>query len=101
MTARLASIVTNLAALLAARGDTAGADDEHDPEGATASGEWSRLAGLRVEAVAELAALDEAQARLDAGVYGVCTDCGAAIPVARLEALPAATRCVSCAARHR
>lgn len=37
---------------------------------------------------------------LQKGEYGVCESCGEAIPVARLEALPHATFCVSCAGRR-
>ena len=45
---------------------------------------------------AELGALQEAIARLDAGHYGECKDCGTTIPEARLAAYPSALRCVSC-----
>ena len=45
---------------------------------------------------AELQALDAALARLDAGRYGLCTDCGVAIPKARLDAAPEAPRCLAC-----
>ena len=45
---------------------------------------------------AELQALDAALARLDAGRYGLCTDCGVAISKARLDAAPEAPRCLSC-----
>lgn len=45
---------------------------------------------------AELQALDAALARLDAGRYGLCTDCGVAIPQARLDAAPEAPRCLAC-----
>ena len=45
---------------------------------------------------AELGALEEALARLDAGEYGECRDCGATIPEARLAAYPSALRCVAC-----
>ena len=45
---------------------------------------------------AELQALDAALARLDAGRYGLCTDCGVTIPKARLEATPQAPRCLAC-----
>jgi DnaK suppressor protein len=45
---------------------------------------------------AELAELDSALLRLDAGTYGVCPDCACAIPEARLKALPAAPRCLVC-----
>ena len=49
---------------------------------------------LRAEARQIVAALQ----RIDNGTYGVCANCGADIPKARLEAQPIATRCVACAA---
>jgi RNA polymerase-binding transcription factor DksA len=73
------------------------ADDEHDPEGVTLSSEWAHLAGLHAAATRELAEIDEALLRSDAGTYGICIDCGRSIPIARLRARPAATRCVICA----
>jgi DnaK suppressor protein len=45
---------------------------------------------------AELAAIDEALARLSAGTYGHCIDCDATIPEARLSAAPEAARCIGC-----
>ena len=45
---------------------------------------------------AELAAIDAALARLQAGTYGQCTDCDARIPAARLSATPEAARCLVC-----
>ncbi|WP_433585506.1 TraR/DksA family transcriptional regulator [Microbacterium hydrocarbonoxydans] len=72
-------------------------DDEHDPEGVTLSSEWSRLSGLADAAASELRQVDEALARLDAGEYGICANCGGPIPRARLEVRPFATRCVACA----
>ena len=33
------------------------------------------------------------------GTYGVCTSCGRAIPIERLEARPEATQCVDCQRR--
>jgi len=38
----------------------------------------------------------EALARVDAGTYGRCVDCGAELPDERLEARPDAARCVNC-----
>lgn len=46
--------------------------------------------------VAELAAIDAALARITAGVYGECADCGCDIPAARLHANPEALRCIRC-----
>ena len=74
------------------------ADDEHDPEGSTLSGEWQRIEALRRSAASERAEVDAALARVAAGRYGVCAVCGAPIPEGRLEARPFATTCVACAA---
>jgi phage/conjugal plasmid C-4 type zinc finger TraR family protein len=46
--------------------------------------------------LAELANVEQALARLHAGSYGDCVDCGDPIPYARLVAYPAAKRCVAC-----
>lgn len=48
---------------------------------------------LRAEARQIMLALS----RIENGTYGVCTNCGADIPAARLEVQPIATRCVACA----
>jgi DnaK suppressor protein len=50
--------------------------------------------------MAELRDIGAARARLENGEFGRCIDCGADIPRARLEALPAAARCIECQARH-
>ncbi|GAA1728282.1 TraR/DksA family transcriptional regulator [Microbacterium paludicola] len=93
---RLAARASDLSGVAAARGD-ATADDEHDPEGATLSGEWSRLSGLSDAARRELQEIDAALARIDAGTYGVCEVCGEPIAAGRLLARPTATRCIRCA----
>ena len=46
---------------------------------------------------AERRRLAAALARIEAGEYGYCEDCGEAIPAGRLGLDPAATRCVDCA----
>lgn len=40
--------------------------------------------------------IDHALARINDGAYGICADCGRAIPAARLRALPAAECCLRC-----
>jgi RNA polymerase-binding transcription factor DksA len=85
-----------LAGVLAARADGS-ADDEHDPEGSTLSSDWSRLTGLSGDRAAQLAATDDALARLQAGDYGVCLGCGRPIDSARLVARPTAALCIECA----
>lgn len=72
-------------------------DDEHDPEGTTVGFERAQTAALLDRARAQLAELDRAAARLDDDTAGVCVACGRPIGVARLQARPAATRCVVCA----
>jgi DnaK suppressor protein len=47
----------------------------------------------------ELDEIQAAQARLESGSFGVCEDCGDAIPLTRLRALPWARHCLACQAR--
>ena len=51
-------------------------------------------AGRREDLRNELAALERAEARLEAGTYGLSVESGEPIPDARLEALPTAERTV-------
>lgn len=97
---RASDLDVTLAELVRNR-ESANDDDEHDPEGVTLSSEWSRLSGLADAARAELAQIDAALERWEAGNYGVCERCGKEIPVARLEVRPFATRCVPCASLRR
>lgn len=46
---------------------------------------------------ASIADIDRALSKIEAGTYGVCDSCGDPIGEARLEALPAAALCVTCA----
>ena len=74
-----------------------GADDEHDPEGATIAFERAQLAALLDQAHSHLADLDQALSRLSEGRYGRCERCGQPIAPARLAARPAARTCIACA----
>jgi DnaK suppressor protein len=74
------------------------ADDEHDPEGATIAFERQQVLALLAQAQATVERVEAAQAREAAGTYGRCERCGEPIGAARLDALPAAARCVACAA---
>src|SRR5262245_26820469 len=59
--------------------------------------EHQELARLRAARLADRAKrLREALTRATDGEYGVCSECGAAIPARRLRALPDATTCVKC-----
>ena len=76
-------------------------DDEHDPEGATMSSQWSHAMGIRADLEARLGEVDRALLRLEQGTYGFCVSCGDPIPADRLAARPAAERCVACASAPR
>ncbi len=56
------------------------------------------LEGLDDSSRKEIALLQAALARIDAGTYGRCITCGEDIAPQRLEALPYATTCIKCAA---
>ena len=49
------------------------------------------------EARLELSRIAKALDQIKNGIYGSCLDCGAAIPMARLQAYPFADRCIRCA----
>ncbi len=46
--------------------------------------------------IVEINDIKAALARMRSGRYGICTDCGAQIPQARLQAYPTAKRCEPC-----
>lgn len=48
----------------------------------------------------ELDEIQAAQARLETGAFGVCENCGGAIPVRRLRAVPWARQCLGCQAKE-
>jgi DnaK suppressor protein len=51
---------------------------------------------LRDRSDQQLELVEEALARLDAGTFGTCIQCGKPIAAERLEALPWAARCIDC-----
>jgi len=55
------------------------------------------LAGIGEATAAELAQINRALAQLDAGTYGLCSNCGQPIGERRLQALPYSDRCITCA----
>lgn len=59
--------------------------------------ERDRVLSLVAQARKGTDEVDAALRRLDAGTYGACRSCRRPIPVVRLEAVPEATQCVSCA----
>ncbi|HEX2442057.1 MAG TPA: TraR/DksA family transcriptional regulator [Methylomirabilota bacterium] len=79
------------------------------PQAGIASGDFLDIAqGMEQQERARLSAtrladrarrLREALARAAEGEYGVCSECGEAIPARRLTAVPDATTCVTCQSR--
>lgn len=47
----------------------------------------------------ELERIEKAIGRIEVGTYGSCEVCNKSIPMARLKALPWATRCIACQSR--
>lgn len=91
--ARIASLEARLAGIV----DTASAssgDDEHDPEGQTVAYDRAEAQALLAGARRDLVEVDAALARVAGGTYGVCEVCGEPITPERLEARPAARRCL-------
>jgi DnaK suppressor protein len=78
-------------------GDAELADDESEPGDRDSEDLYQAEfdAGLAEELADQLAALERAEARLQAGIYGLSVDSGEPIPDARLEALPTAERTLS------
>lgn len=97
---RLAALEHDFSEIVEAAGQ-ANVDDEHDPEGATIAFERQHIAALLDQASRQLAAVDTAIVRLEAGQYGQCEQCGQPIAPARLAARPTATTCIRCASRRR
>jgi DnaK suppressor protein len=69
--------------------------DETDDDGAAETQRQADVAHLARKAT-QLDEIDAALARIDAGDYGLCTDCDETIDLRRLEAYPAALRCARC-----
>jgi DnaK suppressor protein len=68
-----------------------GAQNEHEQYTLSLLGEVQRR---------QVAMIDAALARIQAGEYGVCVDCESEIDPKRLEALPFALLCTECATRR-
>jgi DnaK suppressor protein len=73
--------------------------DQHPAEQATETMERELDQGVLQRMEAELAAVEAAIQRIDAGTYGVCEVCGKEIAEGRLEAKPAARYCLDDQAR--
>lgn len=68
----------------------------HMADEANDTTEQETTIALQNEAQQTLAQINAALARLDAGTYGICANCGKKIPQARLEARPFAIYDIAC-----
>jgi RNA polymerase-binding protein DksA len=71
--------------------------EQDSAEQAAQLGNVAVVAALESEAVQQIADIDAALQRLDAGTYGICVSCGEPIGAGRLKVRPAATQCRDCA----
>ncbi len=86
-------------------GRTPGATNLEFDEGFADSGQVTAERG-EADALAStlednLAAVDGALAKMDAGNYGSCESCDDTIVAERLDAVPSARLCITCASNHR
>ena len=88
LTARLAEIDGELRKPLSADSEERATDLENQ----------DALEGIKSSEIQEVHQIQGALRRIAEGTYGVCVQCGADIDPKRLEALPIATNCISCAA---
>lgn len=101
---RAAELREAIAAALRATGSEQAAGlanhlEETDDEPVAALESAIEIAALERE-VRELRAIESARRRLHEPEFGLCEDCDAEIPYARLSANPTATRCIGCQAQH-
>ena len=83
-----------------------GSDDELAFDGGFADssqvtaerGEMEAISGTITDKLREI---DEALVKLEDGTYGRCQECGGEIGEPRLEAMPAAVLCITCASKSR
>jgi len=93
---QIVALTANVDAIVEAA-ELVGTDDEHDPEGTTIAFERAQATALLNQARADRHAVDAALRRLDEGTFGTCETCGQSIGKPRLEAIPAASKCINCA----
>lgn len=70
--------------------------DEGFADAAQATSERAKALSIADGLKQRLHDVEAALVRIDKGTYGVCIRCGNDIPVDRLEAIPAASLCISC-----
>jgi RNA polymerase-binding protein DksA len=99
-----AALETERDALLATlAGEGALAGDHYDTNFADSSqvtAERGEAEALATQLRETLDDVERAIRKLDEGTYGTCEGCGQPIAEARLEAMPTARRCITCASKR-
>ena len=101
--ARAEELRREIAATMQKQGVEAGSLPRHGDEtddDAVADLETSLDAAQATRETMELKAIERAIERLHSADFGACEDCGADIPVARLQVSLTATRCIACQTRY-
>ena len=98
LAARRAQLEDERDQLLRQAGVTLAEFENVDPEDPTVGRDavQAALEAMGRQSLDEVAA---ALARIEAGMYGICTGCGVDIPLERLEIMPATAFCVACQQR--
>ena len=65
-------------------------------DAASVTSERTEVLGLVESLKSQLDDVDSALAHIEAGTYGICDNCGAAISADRLEFRPASILCIDC-----
>jgi RNA polymerase-binding protein DksA len=73
-----------------------GGVSNHMADDANETSEQETMLGLQRSSERQLNQVNEALARMDAGTYGTCANCGKPINPARLEVHPSSTLCMDC-----
>jgi DnaK suppressor protein len=81
--------------------DTSLAFDGGFADSSQVTAERGEMEALSVTLAETLGEIDEALSKFDQGTYGRCERCGGEIADARLEAMPAARLCITCASKSR
>ncbi len=74
--------------------------DPTSAEGGSMAFEYEKELSVDANTEDLLRKTEVALERIEDGRYGLCESCSSAIPIARLEALPYTTLCVTCAQRR-
>jgi DnaK suppressor protein len=105
--ARLEELLAELEASAAVLQRSGGGDtgelsslDQHPADSGTSLADADREEASLEVVLGQQERVREALARIDAGTYGRCVDCGRDLPDERLDARPEAARCVDCQQKH-